>query len=223
MPSDQVSAAHDFPTGAQVGNLLLVHARADQVSGWVGKGLVAAHVTPLGDWSAVTPARVSANTAAPYDDARTTLAARPLSTALRPAIGFFVTGRRGIVVISPSGWRAVKRWLVWAPEEGPVRAPRLANARPGDLASVAGVGASGLPSVVAAVKAAHSSPIAWLAGVHSALRLPGHTLLIEPDAPRGALVEPSAKRVAAFDKMAREEAAHRAEVTDPHRRDGSAS
>ena len=40
-----------------VGNLLLVRARVDQVSTWVGKGLVAAHVTPLGDWTAVTPAR----------------------------------------------------------------------------------------------------------------------------------------------------------------------
>lgn len=198
-----------------VGNLLLVRARVDQVSTWVGKGLVAAHVTPLGDWTAVTPARVSANAAPPYDDARSTLAARPLSTSLRPAVGFFVTGRRGIVVVSPPGWRAVKRWLIWEPDDGPVRAPRLANARPVDLATVSGVGGAGLPSVVAAVKSAHSAPIAWLAAVHAALRLPGHSLLLEPDAPRGKLVEPSPKRVAAFDKVAREEAAHRAEVTEP--------
>lgn len=205
----------DYATGALVGNLLLVRARSDQVAGWVGKGLVAAHVTPLGDWTAVTPARVSANAAAPYDDARSTLAARPLSTALRPAIGFFVSGQRGVVVVSPPGWRAVKRWLIWAPEDGPLRAPRLANARPVDLATVSGVGAAGLPGVVRAVKSAHAAPIAWLAGLHAALRLPGQSLLIEPDAPRGSLIEPSPKRVAAFDKVAREEAAHRAEVADP--------
>ena len=57
-----------------VGGLLLVRARADQVTSWVGKGLVSAHVTPLGDWTAVTPAGDHAATAAPYDDARTTLA-----------------------------------------------------------------------------------------------------------------------------------------------------
>ncbi|HPF79444.1 hypothetical protein [Nostocoides australiense] len=209
MPDSDAIAA-----GALVGNLLLVRARAGQVGAWVGKGLVAAHVTPLGDWTAVTPARVQANTAPPYDDARTTLAARPVSTALRPAIGFFVHGRRGIVVVQPQGWRAVKRWLVWTPEDGPVRAPRLTNARPADLATVAGIGASGIPAVVAAVKSAHAAPIPWLAGLHAALHLPGQSLLTEPGSPRGALVEPSPKRVAAFDHLAREEAAHRAEVVD---------
>jgi hypothetical protein len=214
-----IGADDDFATGALVGNLLLVRARADQVSSWVGKGLVAAHVTPLGDWSAVTPARIAANTAAPYDDARTTIAARPLAAALRPAIGFFVHGRRGVVVVSPPGWRAVKRWLIWAPGEGAVRAPRLANARPADLVAVSGLAASGLPHVVAAVNSAHAGPLAWVSAVHAALRLPGHSLLVEADAPRGSLVEPSPKRVAAFDKMAREEAAHRAEVDPPSPRD----
>ncbi len=198
-----------------VGGLLLVRARADQVTSWVGKGLVSAHVTPLGDWTAVTPAGDHAATAAPYDDARTTLAARPLSTSLRPAIGFFVADRRGFVVISPPGWRAVKRWLVWSPEDGTVHTPRLAGARPADLASVAGVGAGALPALVAAIRSAHAGPIPWLAGVHSALQLPGQTLLTERDAPRGALVPASAKRVAQFDAMAREEAAHLAEVAAP--------
>ncbi|MFZ1578292.1 MAG: hypothetical protein WAT47_08085, partial [Nostocoides sp.] len=62
-------------------------------------------------------------------------------------------------------------------------------------------------------------PLAWVSAVHAALRLPGHSLLVEADAPRGSLVEPSPKRVAAFDKMAREEAAHRAEVDPPSPRD----
>ena len=195
-----------------VGNVLFIRARADKVGPWVGKGLVGAHVTALGDWTAVTPARVLAGTAAPYDDARSSLATRPVSTALRPAIGFFVHGRRGVVVVQSPGWRTVKRWLVWDPVEGAVRLTRLANARPSDLASAAGVAASGMSAIVAAVRSEHPGPVAWLADVHGALQLPGRALLIESDAPRGELVEPSARRVAAFDQLTREEADHRAEV-----------
>ena len=78
----------------------------------------------------------------------------------------------------------MKRWLIWEPEDGPVRAPRLANARPVDLATVSGVGGAGLPSVVAAVKSAHSAPIAWLADkLRRADLSPGELPPCPPDPP----------------------------------------
>lgn len=208
-------AGPDAPSAApsgSVGNVLLLRAPADKVSAWVGKGLVAAHVTPLGDWTAVTPAGTLAATAAPYQDARSSLAARPVSTALRPSVGFFVHGRGGVLVVQAPGWRTVKRWLVWDPDNGPMRVPRLPGARPADLAGAARVGTAALPAVVGAVRGIAGGPVAWLAGVHAALGLPGRALLVEPDAPRGALVEPSAKAVALFDRIAREEAGHRADL-----------
>lgn len=188
-----------------------------KVAAWVKRGVVAAHVTPLGEWTAVTPAEATGRASAPYDDARTTLLVRPLGTALRPSIGFFVSRRRGVVVVQPPGWRAAERWLVWSPEAGVVRSPRLPSARPGDLASIAGVGARGVPKLVGALRDAHSGPLAWLGGVHRALGLPGHNLLMESDAPRGDLIEPEADSVARFDAMMGEQAAHLAEVGPPDR------
>lgn len=208
------------PATGRAGGLLLVRADPHRVAAWVRRGVVAAHVTPLGEWTAVTPA--SGRAAPPYDDARTVLLARPLATALRPSIGFFVSRRRGVVVVQPPGWRALARWLVWSPDVGVVRSRRLASARPGDLASIAGVGAGGVPKLVTALRGVPSGPLAWLGGVHSALGLPGHDLLMQSDGPRGELVEPEPESVARFDAMTGEQAAHLAEVGSPDRSPGRA-
>ncbi len=209
--------------GNPIGGLLLVRASPEKIVSWVSRGVVAAHVTPLGDWTAVTVAERRGRAIAPYDDARTALVARPLSTNLRPAIGFFAAGRRGVIVLQSPGWRAVQRWVVWSPGVGVVRSPRLPAARPRDLAALAGIGASGVPRLLGALREAHAGPLGWLGGVHTALALPGRALLTDPDAPRGLLVEPGPDSLARFDAMMREHAAHLAEVAPPTPRPGGRS
>ena len=172
---------------------------------------------PVGDWTAAGGDHAA--TAAPYDDARTTLAARPLSTSLRPAIGFFVADRRGFVVISPPGWRAVKRWLVWVPRTAPCCLPGWPGPgrptwpqSPGRCWRAAGTG-RGHP-----VGARRADP--WLAGVHSALQLPGQTLLTERDAPRGA--GPGVREASAqFDAWLAKRPHTSPRVAARHRRAGS--
>lgn len=203
-----------------VGGLLLVRGEAERVTAWARRGLVAAHVTALGDWSGVTPANDRSRAAAPYGDARMVLASRPVPAGLRPAIGFFVTGRRGVVVVQPSGWRAVKRWVVWVPDAGVVRAPGLRAAEPGDLLAPAGAGAVAAAGLHDALGAVPADPLSWLSGVHAALRLPGRDLLTAPEAPVGSLIEPDDASTARFDALMREEAAHLAEVAHPSRRAG---
>ena len=207
-------------TRRPVGGLLLTHARPDRVTPWARRGLVSVHITPLGQWCAVTPVNDRARAAAPYDDARMALAARPLHTSLRPSIGFFVTGRRGVVVVQPRGWRTVPRWVVWLPDGGPVRAPGLRPAEAEDLVEFTGAGRAALSQVVEALAATPVDALTWLAGVHEALRLPGRDLLVEADAAYGSLVEPDGESVARFDALMRDEAAHLAEVAHPSRRRG---
>ncbi len=203
-----------------VGALLLARARPDRIRIWAGRGLTSVHVTGLGPWTGVTPAGDRARAAAPYDDARMALAARPLPSSLRPSVGFFVTGLRAVVIIQPRGWRPVKRWVVWLPEAGPVSAPGLPSATAVDLIDVTGAGQSALPGVMEALAEVPRDALTWLAGVHEALRLPGRDLLVEPDAALGTLVEPDPESVARFDGIMREEAAHLAEVAHPSRRGG---
>lgn len=215
MPTRASSAARR-PLGA----LLLARARPDRVRIWAGRGLTSVHVTGLGPWSGVTVASERSRAAAPYDEARMALAARPLPSSLRPSTGFFVTGLRGVVVIQARGWRPAKRWVVWLPGAGVVQPPGLPPALATDLIDVAGAGRPALPGVVEALAEIPGDALTWLAGVHAALRLPGRDLLVEPDAPLGTLVEPDPESVARFDGIMREEAAHLAEVAHPSHRGG---
>lgn len=203
-----------------VGGLLLARGETERLATWTRRGLVAAHVTGLGEWSAATPANDRSRAAAPYDDARVALAARPLPAALRPSVAFFVTGRRGVVVVQPSGWRPVKRWVVWLPESGVVRAPGLRAAEPVDLLGPAGARPDAVAGLHDALSAVPGDPLTWLSGVHAALRLPGRDLLLAPEARVGTLIEPDDSSAARFDALMREEAAHLAEVAHPSRRAG---
>lgn len=204
-----------------VGGLLLVRSDAERLATWTRRGLVAARVTPLGAWSGITPASERSRVAPPYDDPRMALAARPVPAALRPSIGFFVTGRRAVVVAQPRGWRAVKRWVVWLPEAGVVRAPGLRPAEPGQLVALSGAEPSVAPGLHDAWSALPPDPLTWLGGIVTALDLPGRELLVAPDAPVGGLIEPDDSSTARFEALVREEAAHLAEVAHPSRRSGS--
>ncbi|MEI2777800.1 MAG: hypothetical protein V9G19_17920 [Tetrasphaera sp.] len=203
-----------------VGGLLLVNDESGKLTAWTRRGLVAVHVTPLGGWTGITPASDRSRAAAPYDDPRMALAARPLPGALRPSIGFFVAGRRGVVVVQPAGWRAVTRWVVWLPEAGVVHAPGLRAAEPEDLLAFAGAGPRAAPGLQDALAATPGDALSWLVGIHAALGLPGRDLLMAPEAPVGTLVEPDDDSTARFDALMREEAAHLAEVAHPSRRPG---
>ncbi len=192
--------------------LLLLRGEPNNVARWVSRGLVACHVVPLQGWTGVVPAEPASRAEAPYDDAVTLLAARPVNHRNRAALGFFAFDGRAVVTVQPGGWRAVHRWLVWEPGRGPVRTPRLDVARPADLVTVAGAGQRVRAREVADLLGDPRGDAATLlADVMGVLGLPGVGLLTGEDDPDGRLVEPAGSAVARFDALMHEDARHRAE------------
>ncbi|KQU66258.1 hypothetical protein [Phycicoccus sp. Root101] len=193
--------------------LLLVRAKPGPVSGWVRRGLVACDVVPLGEWTALLPAERSSRARAPYDDAVTVLAGRPVPLRLRPSIGVFVIDHRAVVSLQAKGFRAGHRWLVWEPENGPLRTPGLDPARPPELVAAAHSRTS--PSAVHAVlKDGSGDALRYLRRVLEVLSLPGGDLLAPSDHPRGQVVAPTAQAVARFESRMAEQAQHRAELEE---------
>jgi hypothetical protein len=120
--------------------ILLVHGGVDAATAWAERGVAPVAVVPEdGRWTAVLP--VAPETAArhPYDDAVTVLLNRPVPHRLRPALGAGVVGRRAVLCVTPGGWRAVRRWLVWQPGTGVVHPGGLPVARLADVVAAAGV------------------------------------------------------------------------------------
>ena len=193
--------------------LLLVSGGPGPVSTWLRRGLVACQVIPLGGWTAVLPIESSSRAEAPYDDAVTVLAARPVPRRLRSALGFFTIDGRAVVTVQASGWRSVVRWLVWEPGVGLVRAPDLAVARPSDLLSAAGL--RGEPRAVADVVSGRDGRAdRVLTDLISALGLPGSDLVGPAVGLRGQVVAPTAQSVARFDARMAEQARHRSELEE---------
>jgi len=195
--------------------LLLLRGEPDQVARWAARGLVASLVVPLPSWTAVVPAEPLSRAVPPYDDPLAVLAARPVSSRLRAAVGLFAVDGRAVVTVQGDGWRAVQRWVVWQPGRGAVRAPGLPPARPADLVGLAGAshrGATAAPAQVAEIlRDGGGDALRLLGDLMSVLGLPGWSLL-SGDRPAGSqLVEPAVRRVAGFNALVLDEARHRAE------------
>jgi hypothetical protein len=127
--------APDRPRG-----ILLVHGGADAAAAWAAASVAPVAVVPEdGPWTAVVPVAATTPARRPYDDAVTVLLNRPVPHRLRPAIGVGVVGRRAVLCVSPAGWRAVRRWLVWQPGTGVVHPGGLPVARLADVVAAARV------------------------------------------------------------------------------------
>lgn len=193
--------------------LLLLRGEPAAVARWAARGLVAAHVVPFPQWTALVPVEPCSRAAAPYDDALTVLASRPVAHRLKAALGLFAVEGRAVVTLQPSGWRAVQRWLVWQPGRGVVRTPALPPARLQDLMRVAGAEQRGTDRALAQLLTdPRGDALGVLADVMGVLGLPGAGILTgTEDAGQGSLVEPRGSAVARFEALVSEEARHRAE------------
>ena len=194
--------------------LLLLGGRADRVASWVRTGVVAARVVDLDGWTAVCPAEPSSRVAAPYDDALSVLAARPLRGRLRPGLGFFVIEDRAVVTVQPKGFRAAQRWMLWVPGRGLIHAPNLDELHPEELVRIAGRhGPDEADPLRVALGRREGAPAGWLVELMTALGLPGAGLLGRGQGQPGRLVEPDWRSVASFDALMADEA--RADLAPP--------
>jgi hypothetical protein len=187
--------------------LLLLGGKADRVASWVRTGVVAARVVDLEGWTAVCPAEPSSRAAAPYDDALSVLAARPLRGRLRPGLGFFVIEERAVVTVQPKGFRGAQRWMLWAPGRGILHAPHLDELHPEELVRVSGRRGSDEAAALRVVLGRREgAPLGWLVELVTALGLPGAGLLSRGQGQSGRLVEPDWRSVAGFDALMADEA-----------------
>lgn len=189
--------------------MVLTRARPDAVAWWARRGLGAVVVVPRGDWTLVSPAgRPKARY--PYDDAVRTLAGRPVSGRMRPALGFFRVGKQAVVTLHPRRRFAATRWMIWTPRDGLVTPRGLPVARPSDVARAAGADelvATHLEEIVADVGATAQEVLAAVIGV---LGLPGLDVLTgttaAADVPGARLIVPADRYARAFDKLVRDRA-----------------
>jgi hypothetical protein len=194
--------------------VLLLRGEPEHVARWAARGLVATRVVALPSWTAVLPAEPTSRASAPYDDALTVLASRPVAHRLRAALGLFAIDGRAVVTVQGQGWRAVQRAVVWQPGRGATRAPGLRVARPGDLLTAAGAGTRGVSSAVGTLlRDGSGDALGMLGELMTLLGLPGTGLLLDAEPTElGELVEPDHRVVARFDALMLEEARHRAET-----------
>lgn len=180
--------------------LVLVRGSAGASARWLRKGLVAVATHELGGWTGITLVEERARSAPPYDCGLEVLAARPVPTRRRPAIGLFDIDGCAVVTVQPKGWRAEQRWLVWEPGVGPRRTPDLPPLPVAMIVATAGGSARVHPSELAALlRRTTGEPVDLLAAVLALLHLPGADLLHRPTG--GTVVEPSASTVRRFDEL----------------------
>ena len=198
--------------------MLLLQGEPDPVATWAQRGLMPVHVVPLQGWTAVLPAGPSP-VRPPYDDAVKTLAGRPIPSRLRSAIGLFSVDGNAVISTQTPGWRATRRWFVWAPGEGVVQPRQLVAGRPADLIAAAGTHERGARSLVRdiLVDGGGDAP-GLLSDLLDLLTLPGASLLDggqDPaTVPGCTIVEPDEQYVARFEKIVSDEARHRAELEE---------
>ena len=196
--------------------MLLLRGEPDAVATWARRGLVPVHIVPLDDWTAVLPAGPSL-AMPPYDDSLKALAGRPVGSRLRSAIGLFAVDGNAVVTVQPPGWRAIRRWFVWSPEQGVVRPRRLAAGRPADLTAAAGLGGGGARRrVLDLLVDGRGEAPRVLSDLLMLLSLPGADLFEgarDPASSQGStLIEPSERNVASFERVIHDQALHRAEL-----------
>ncbi|MGV1009638.1 MAG: hypothetical protein ACOYBY_13650 [Dermatophilaceae bacterium] len=184
--------------------LLLLRGQVDAVARWLGKGVTPAVLAgcPHG-WVAVTPASGVSLAAPPYDDASSTLLARPVPRRHRPAIGWRVVGPRLLICVVPDAVAARPGWLAWEPGQGLIRPGGLPTSSAAQLAQAAGAG--GAVEQVRQVLHAPQGEAPDVAGeLFEVLGLPGIEVffgaeaLIDRDGARR--IEPERHYVAAFER-----------------------
>lgn len=184
-----------------VRGVLLVKGTPAETEAWVRRGVVAAHVVPVGTWVGVCPAEPRTRAPEPYDVVVPALAGHPLRRSQRPGIGFFATrddhGDRGLLTLQAGRVRGHTTWLAWSAERGTHTLPPLPAPSITELAAAAGrPGAKG--RVLDALRDDRRGGVdEWLTGVMLALGLPAIDLIL--GAPRGvAVTEPEDASVSTF-------------------------
>lgn len=187
-------------SSVSVRGVLLVKGTPPETVAWVRRGVVAAHVVPVGQWVGVCPAESRTRAPEPYVDVVPALAGHPLRRTQRPGIGFFATrddgGERALLTLQSGRVRAHTSWLAWSPGRGTHTLPPLPSPSIAELATAAGrPGAKG--RVLDALRDQRSGVDEWLTGLMLALGLPAVDLIL--GAPRGvAVTEPEERSVETF-------------------------
>ena len=198
--------------------ILLVHGGVDAAVSWAESGVSPLAVVPEdGRWTAVLPVGEVTAAQRPYDDVVTMLLNRPVPHRLRPAVGVGVVGRRTVLCVTPGGWRAVRRWLVWQPGHGVVHPGGLPVARLADVVAAAGADE---PAAVGELADVLHDPAGdarvVTRDILEVLGLPGGTYLagaaVAGDAFGASVVAPSPKVARRFDKAVQDDVTWRDEM-----------
>lgn len=195
------SATPTGPGDAPTGLLLLSGARRE-VDAWVARHVAPLVVAPAGRWT-LAVAVGSSKVGAPYDDAATVLAARPVPVKAGPALGFFEIDGRAVVTVHAGGRRRNPTWVVWEQDLGLLRPPGIDLAGPAEVVRVAGRPGSARDELVDLLHETQARPLTMLQAVMATLDLPGTRYLAEPelarDLPDAHLHEPDAREVGWFE------------------------
>ena len=203
--------------------ILLVHGGLDSAVSWAESGVAPLAVVPEdGRWTAVLPAGETTAVRRPYDDVVTMLLNRPVPHKLRPAVGVGVVGRRAVLCVTPGGWRAVRRWLVWQPGHGVVHPGGLPVARLADVVAAAGIDDPGAVGELAGVLHDPAGDARAVMGdLLEVLGLPGGTYLagtaVAADAFGASVVAPKPAAVRRYDKAVHDDVSWRDEMEDKPR------
>jgi hypothetical protein len=210
-------------SGGPPQGILLVHGGVAAAVSWAETGVSPLAVVPEdGRWTAVLPVEQSTAVRPPYDDAVTMLLNRPVPHRLRPAVGVGVVGRRTVLCVTPGGWRAVRRWLVWQRGQGVVHLGGLPVARLADVVAAAGVEEPGAVGELADVLHDPAGDARAVASdLLNVLKLPGGRYLdgsaVAAEAFGASVIAPNPSVVRRYDKAVHDDVRWRDEMEDGHR------
>jgi hypothetical protein len=210
-------------SGGPPQGILLVHGGVAAAVSWAETGVSPLAVVPEdGRWTAVLPVEQSTAVRPPYDDAVTMLLNRPVPHRLRPAVGVGVVGRRTVLCVTPGGWRAVRRWLVWQRGQGVVHLGGLPVARLADVVAAAGVEEPGAVGELADVLHDPAGDARAVASdLLNVLKLPGGRYLdgsaVAAEAFGASVIAPKPSVARRYDKAVHDDVRWRDEMEDGHR------
>ncbi|AXH95043.1 hypothetical protein [Ornithinimicrobium avium] len=179
-PADPASP-RTVPARSVSRGLLLLAGAPTEVADWAARSVVPLFLVPTGEWTGATVAGDS-RVAAPYDDAATVLAARPVPGRAGPALGFFQIEGRAVLTVHAYGRRRGPGWVVWEPDAGLLRPPGLQLAGPAEIVRVAGAAPEVRDELVDLLHETRARPLVMLQAVLATLGLPLARLLEDPAA-----------------------------------------
>ncbi len=188
--------------------IVLSAGRIESAASWARRGLGELTMAAVEGWTMIS-ATGPAQARYPYDDAVRTLAGRPVSWRMRPALGFFKVGAQAVIVLHPAGMRPVVRWLIWTPHHGLVAPEGLPAARIPDVVVVSGldtrVQARAAAALAALLRRADLEAAQILTGALDILALPGAGVLTGDTCittlPGARSVSPKARYAREFDRL----------------------